>query len=154
MSDKEAMAPNTPPNVTLQVPQSTPIKGFTATTEPFTTTQKFRIESCAAMADEMTKFILGPMPAQRFLDAFLPTEDIPGYHPFEFHPGCYDTTVYAQSEKDAYDPFVGPSTSFAFMYISRLSLFSRMRRRGNTSMTSNSSIHPHTPIATRIFRSP
>lgn len=105
--EQEAMdPPTTPPTITLQVAQSTPIKGGIATIEPFTTTHKFRIESCAALADEMSKYLVGPMPARQFLDDFLPTEEIPDYHVSMFDPGCYDSTVNAENERLAYDPFV------------------------------------------------
>lgn len=103
------MDPVTPPNPTLQLPHSTPIKIDTSTTLPFTTTQKYRIESCTAMANEMKKYIVGPMPADLFLDKFLPTNDIPGYRRREFNPGCYDKTVNAQYEPLAYEPFVSLS---------------------------------------------
>ncbi|KAN0120535.1 hypothetical protein V8E52_004362 [Russula decolorans] len=106
------MDPTTPPNATLQLPQSTPIRINTSTTLPFTTTQKYRIESCSAMADEMKKYIVGPMPAKLFLDDFLPTKDIPGYQRREFHPGCYDDAVNAEYEPYAYEPFNATSRQY------------------------------------------
>jgi hypothetical protein len=98
------------------------------------------------MADEMKKYIVGPMPAKLFLDDFLPTKDIPGYQRREFHPGCYDDAVNAEYEPYAYEPFVSPSKEFSFIF-SQLSLLLRTRRRGSTFMTSNSSIRPHSTTA-------
>jgi hypothetical protein len=103
------MDPTTPPGATLQLPQTTPIRADGATTLPFTTTEKFRIESRTAMAYEMKKFIIGPMPAEQFLDDFLPTKDIPDYHRTRFHAGCYNGTVNAPYEPLSYEPFVSPS---------------------------------------------
>jgi hypothetical protein len=79
------------------------------TTLPFTTTQKYRIDSCTAMANKMKNHIVGPMPANQFLNDFFPTKDIPHYHRREFHAGCYDNTVKAMSELHAYEPFVNPT---------------------------------------------
>ena len=64
---------STPPHTTQDLPvQSTPIKINSATTEPYTTHHKFRIESCSTMVEEMKQYILGPMPTQAFLDEFFP----------------------------------------------------------------------------------
>jgi hypothetical protein len=54
-----------------------------------------------------SKFIVGPMPAQEFLDDFFPTQNLQDLSqvPF-FEPGCYDATLSAQYEVDAYKPFV------------------------------------------------
>jgi hypothetical protein len=106
------MGPSTPPGATFPLPQSTPIKVDSSTTLPFTTTQKYRVESCTAMADEIKKYIVGPMPAIQFLDVFFPTDCIPRYRKrsaYKYEAGCYDTTVKAASEREAYDPFVSPS---------------------------------------------
>jgi hypothetical protein len=60
------------------------------------------------MAAEVQKYLVGPMPAQQFLDDFFPVNELPGSLSRlpQFKPGRYDRTVNAQSEKKAYDPFV------------------------------------------------
>ena len=106
------MGPSTPPGATLPLLQSTQIKVDSSTTLPFTTTQKYRVESCTAMADEMKKYIVGPMPAIQFLDVFFPTDRIPRYRKrsaYNYKAGCYNDAVKAASEKEAYDPFVSAS---------------------------------------------
>ena len=52
----------TTPTFTNQpLPQSTPVKLKSSTTCPFTTHQKYRVESCTTMGEEMEKY--GVMPA-------------------------------------------------------------------------------------------
>jgi hypothetical protein len=61
------------------------------------------------MAKEMKEYIVGPMPPQQFLNDFFPTNSINHYgHGVagEFHAGCYNGTVTASAETQAYDPFV------------------------------------------------
>lgn len=97
----------TPPNTTLPLPQSTPIKINSSTTLPFTTYNKYRIESCTVMAEEMTKYLVGPMPPQQFLDDFFPTKEIPNLSKVtQFKPGRYTSMLKAKSEVKAYNPFV------------------------------------------------
>ena len=70
------------------------------------------------MAYEVEKYILGPMPAELFLDQFLPMDKIPGSGKAaasQFEAGCYDDTVGAASEPQAYEPFVSPSKEFCFI---------------------------------------
>ncbi len=101
--------PTTPPCTTLQLPQSTPIKISSSTILPFTTTQKYRLDTWDAIATEMTKSIVGPMPPKQFLDEFLPipTDGIDVVR--DYRPGCYDDTVNAKKEVLAYPGFVSPS---------------------------------------------
>jgi hypothetical protein len=93
----------------MALPQSTPVKIHTSTTLPFTTNQKYRVESCTTMAEEMRKYLVGPMPAQQFLDDFFPIDNFRGLRSIpRFKPGCYNATVKAVNEKQAYAPFVSP----------------------------------------------
>jgi hypothetical protein len=88
------MKPITPPNAPLQLSESTPIKVNHSTMLPFTTTAKYRYESCIIMADEMKKYIVGPMPMDQFSKEFLLKKDIPDYSTRrEFHADCYNDTV-------------------------------------------------------------
>lgn len=98
---------HTPSKTTIQLPQSTPIKTGISTTLPYTTNQKYRIESCTEMGKEMRKYLVGPMSAQQFLDDFFPIKKISslGTVP-SFQQGCYDHTIAAKKEKKAYNPFV------------------------------------------------
>ena len=86
---------------------STPIKSDISSTLPFTTTEKYCVESCSAMADEMRKYLIGPMPSSDFLDEFFPLRELRGLSKVpNFNPGCYDKVVQVMKEKKAYKPFV------------------------------------------------
>lgn len=102
-------APVTPPTTTVPLQQSTLIKTDSSTMLPFTTNQKYCIESCTAMAAEMQKYIVGPMPPQKFLDDFFPLNklsDISDSDLPKFSSGCYSDAITAKSEKLAYNHFV------------------------------------------------
>jgi hypothetical protein len=97
----------TPPHTTLPLPQSTPIKVNSSTTLSFTTHNKYCIESCTAMAEEMAKYFVGPMPFQQFLDDVFPVKELPSLSNIpRFRAGKYKTTVKAKLEANAYSPFV------------------------------------------------
>ena len=98
----------TPCIMTCPLPQSTPVKTNTATLLPFTTNQKFRIQSCTEMAAEIKSHLLGPMPAQVFLDTFFPQGSLSVLSELPaFTKGCYTPVTSSQSETLAYGPFVG-----------------------------------------------
>jgi len=100
----------TPLNTTLPLPQSTPIKIDSSMTLPFTTHNKYCIESCTMMAVEMEKYLVGPMPVQQFLDAFFPVKKLPHLSNIpQFKSGNYNITIQAKSEINAYNPFVSCS---------------------------------------------
>jgi hypothetical protein len=100
-------APTTPPGTNPPLPQSTPVKIESSTTLPFTTNQKYRIESCTTMGEEIKKYLVGPMPAQEFLDTFFPASKLPGLnHIPVFTLGCYRRTVKAKKETCSYKHFV------------------------------------------------
>ena len=112
--------PTTPPRTTAPLPRSTPIKVGSSTTCPFTTNQKFRVDACTAMGEEIKKYLVGPMPAQQFLDDFFPVNELSGLDKVsKFKPNCYRRTIKAQKETDSYEPFVSPSDGlpFAGLYI-------------------------------------
>ena len=52
--------------------------------------------------------MVGPMPVQQFLNAFLPISRIPGYHrlPHQFKKGAFQRTIDAMDELKMYGPFV------------------------------------------------
>jgi hypothetical protein len=115
------MDPTTLPGTTNPLPQSTPIKADSSTAFPFTTTRKYHIESCTAMAEKMKEYIVGP-PLQ---DDFFPTNSINHYgHGVagEFHAGCCDDMVTAGAEMQAHEPFVSLSKEFCFISFSQLFL--------------------------------
>ena len=97
--------PTRPPKVHSQ---STPVKMDSSTTFPFTTNEKYRYKTRnATMADEMPKYIVGPMPPQQFLDDFFPIDKLPDLDQVPcFSPGCYKRVSEIESEIDAYLPFV------------------------------------------------
>ena len=90
------------------IPQSTPVKLGLASQVPFSTNQRYRIPSRNAMAEEMKHFLVGPMPAQAFLNNFLPEEELPSMAVPYFYENCYKSTVLASDELHAYEPFVSP----------------------------------------------
>jgi hypothetical protein len=101
--------PATPPRVTLPLSHSTPLKIESSTICPFTTNQKFRIPARNAMGEEIRKFIVGPMPAQQFLDDFFPLSKLPDLKAIPtFTANLYDRTVTSRLEVSAYDHFVSP----------------------------------------------
>jgi hypothetical protein len=70
--------PSTPSHATLSLPQSTPIKIESFTTYPFTTNQKYCVESCTMVGKEVKKYLIRLMPASQFLDDFFPVSELPG----------------------------------------------------------------------------
>jgi hypothetical protein len=101
--------PVTPSRVASLHPQSTPIKIESSTTCPFTTNQKYHIESRNAMGEEIKKYLVGLMPAQEFLDDFFPISELPDLATIpQFKPKCYGRTIKAKKEKNSYRPFVSP----------------------------------------------
>ena len=101
------MSATTPPNTTLPLPQSTPIKVDSSTVLPFTTHDKYRIETCTAMAAEIKKYLVGPMPIQQFLEDFFPISQLPSLDDLPiFKAGHYHDVLKVKLESDAYDPFV------------------------------------------------
>lgn len=148
------MESTVPPSGTFPLPRSTPVKTTTATTLPFTTNQKYRHESITAMAEEISKYLVGPMPAQQFLDEFFPSSylcvdrDL-SEGPY-FSPGCYSKTVSATTEMQAYIPFVSffKTNPFHFPRLTII-LFLRSRRRRSSSLASKLSIHLRSWIVIR-----
>jgi len=89
----------------LLLPQSTPVKAVISLLLPFTTTQKYCVESYTALAQEIKQYIVGPIPPEEFLQTFFPLDNISvSWDPFEV--GCYDATVNATTERSSYEPFV------------------------------------------------
>lgn len=104
--------PSTPPKISVPL-QSTPVKIESCTLVPFTTNQKYRIESCTTMGEEIKKYLVGPMPPQNFLDIFFPVSELTGLESVPlFTVGCYHATVNAQREKNSYGHFVSLLTKF------------------------------------------
>ena len=97
----------TPPSTNQPLSQSTPVKLKSSMTCPFTTNQKYRVESCTMMGEEMEKYLVGPMPIQQFLDDFFLLSKLPGLHKVHhFNPGCYHDTASAEKETDSYNHFM------------------------------------------------
>ncbi|KAF8622964.1 hypothetical protein AX15_006607 [Amanita polypyramis BW_CC] len=75
--------PTTPPNTNV-VPEGTPLTGKQASSLPFTSTHIMRDERVTAMRYEITGRVVGPVPAQEFLDHYLPSASVP---PLPDHKG-------------------------------------------------------------------
>lgn len=69
--------PITPPNITNVPPEGTPLTGKHASSLPFTSTHIMRDERVTAMRYEITGRVVGPVPAQEFLDRYLPRATAP-----------------------------------------------------------------------------
>lgn len=94
-------------------PQSTPIMTGISSTAPFTTNQKFCIESCTTMGKEKKIYIVGPMPAQQFLDDFFPIDSFPGldsvpWWAWIFWAQLLSSHCQCQKIKWAYMRFISP----------------------------------------------
>lgn len=72
------------------------------------------------MAHEMKKYIVGPMPAKQFLDDFFPTRL---RQRVDYKSGCYDKTLKAAKEIDAYEPFVSPTKELCFIFLTVIITF-------------------------------
>jgi hypothetical protein len=104
MSDNPAHVPKTPPRPTLQKLQPpTPIVAKNATSQPFTSTHAERDENITNMWYEISRKIIGPMPADRFFDAFLPAATSPAP---EFNKRELDKMMKVTSETQMYKSFV------------------------------------------------
>jgi hypothetical protein len=74
---------------------------------PFTSNVKNATTGRNSRGAEMSKYIIGPMAADIFLDTFFPKnelfnlDDVPN-----FLPHCYKNTIHPSSEALAYLPFV------------------------------------------------
>ena len=60
------------------------------------------------MGNEMMDYVVGPMPADEFLDEFLPLNAINTSHRAQvYQQGCFNSVVSCEIETAAYEPFVG-----------------------------------------------
>jgi hypothetical protein len=101
--------PTTPTCAALPLPESTLIKLESSTTCPFTTNQKYWVELCIAMGQEIKKYLVRPMPAQEFLDDFFLIGELPRLDPVpQFVTNCYCQTIKCKKEMKVYAPFVSP----------------------------------------------
>ena len=93
---------------TLVPNQLTPIKHGTLTLLKFTTNHKYRLKEMTDMGDEMKNYIVGPMPAAKFLKEFLPLTFIQTASKAQpYHLECFESVISCETEPLAYDPFVG-----------------------------------------------
>ena len=139
LTEALAAPPITPPSITVPLPQSTLIKIDSGTMLPFTTNQKYCITSCTAMAEEMQKYLVGPMPPQEFLDIFIPLNKLSDLSSLcTFSPGCYNDAITVQSEKLAYDPFVSSRIELPHITFTTMNPFSRSKQHRNSCLSSQS----------------
>lgn len=93
---------------TLVPSQSTPIKHGTSTLLKFTTNHRYRVKEMTDMGNEMKDYVVGPMPADEFLDEFLPLNAINTSRRAQvYQQGCFKPVVSCEIETAAYEPFVG-----------------------------------------------
>ncbi|KIJ58971.1 hypothetical protein HYDPIDRAFT_101652 [Hydnomerulius pinastri MD-312] len=65
------------------------------------------------MGEEMRGYIVGPMPAWKFLEKFLPVDKIPQYTSIGRPKDAFPLTLRASKEADAYLPFINEMRPFA-----------------------------------------
>ncbi|KAG6376717.1 hypothetical protein JVT61DRAFT_1735 [Boletus reticuloceps] len=80
---------------------------------PYTTNAKYRVKEMTQMGKEMRDYMVGPMPAQRFLGEFFPTEKLEAYTETPFTPGTFRNTVACRNERLAYRSFVNSAEKLA-----------------------------------------
>jgi hypothetical protein len=98
--------------------RSTPIKHGISTMFKFTTNQQYCKKEMSTMGEEMKNYLVRPMPAAEFLDAFFPSmaqQRSPCAK--TYGSGCYDKVISCRAETLAYDPFV---SQFSFSRIELL----------------------------------
>lgn len=105
--------PSTPPSTFLPLPDDTPIKRTSATYLPWTTHQKYRIDSYHTMGKEIIDYLVGPMPVHQFLNDFFPPMKLKShscayrsYPRTQRDPFVYQETASSGDEQSAYMPFV------------------------------------------------
>ena len=87
-------------------PKSTPMKIRLYSTAHFSSSSKLRNPTYVEMGTEMKHYVVGPMPPEAFLDAFLPTDRLPDFGDVPFQVNHYHETVAAKNEVGSYAPFV------------------------------------------------
>ena len=87
---------------------STPIKPKSHTERLFSTYSHFCHPLLMSIGQDLGKSMVGPMPVQWFLDAFLPIPHISGHRRSsrQFKKGTFQTTIDATDELKMYGPFV------------------------------------------------
>ena len=65
-------APTTPPKNSSLLPKSTPIHTLSNTTSTYSQNHETRDEYHTRLSNEMAPYFIGPMPAEEFLDQFMP----------------------------------------------------------------------------------
>ena len=87
---------------------STPIKSKSHTKRLFSTYTRFCDPLLMSIGQDLGKSMVGPMPVQQFLNAFLPISRIPGYHrlPRQFKKGTFQRTIDTTDKLKMYGPFV------------------------------------------------
>jgi hypothetical protein len=89
------------------LPQSTPIKNRISSNITYSSNQAAIEDTNDAMGKEMVNYVFGPVSAQKFLDDFFPTSELPDFKAVEsIERGYYDSTISCDCETEAYSPFV------------------------------------------------
>ena len=68
------------------------------------------------MGKAMMEYILGPMPAQAFLDEFFLLNGLSNLKGATHKQNCYIGVVRVKKEKEAYDPFVSSLRILILLY--------------------------------------
>ena len=92
---------------TLVPTQTTPIKHGTSTLLKFTTNHRYWLKEMTEMGNEMSDYVVGPMPVAEFLNEFLPLRSIQTAVRAQIYtPGCFESVTTCETEPAAYEPFV------------------------------------------------
>ena len=92
------------------------------------------------MGKAMMEYILGPMPAQAFLNEFFPLNGLSDLKGATHKQNCYIGVVRVKKEKGAYDPFLSSLRILILLY----SLYHV--DQGNCGVY-------HWPVASQLFKS-
>lgn len=100
------------PNHSLLSPSipSTPVHTRSSTTDKYDRRYKDRPDNLSRLADEMSPYLVGPIPVGGFLRTFLPED---GSSTPTFKKGMFKELISliesaTEPEKKLYDPFVSP----------------------------------------------
>jgi len=95
--------PKTPPRTTTTLQPPTPVVAKTASSQPYTSTHAERDENITNMWHEISGKVVGPMPANIFLQHFVPpaASPAPGFDKDEL-----DKLMEVKAETRMYDHFV------------------------------------------------
>jgi hypothetical protein len=101
------MSTTPPPNLSLVLPQGTPVHTRSSATGKFNLGYENRVDALSCLADKMRPFCVGPMGTQDFLTHFLPEPPNSSDFP-QFRVGMFKNLIskLSETEPNWYNVFV------------------------------------------------